>query len=418
MGKGKGRQSGNFGSKRERAVHVTESQQNRYREERRVTGVVPPPTGLTPHRMLPHQGGGSLNSIHIQHQQQHRRPRLTNLSHLKGILRERQYEESWELMERRRRAGFLPPRPQISHDDSTAISSKLDDHPPGWILHHGKKDKSLREEEEEEGSSSSSSSFIFESLELKCLKILSRYILEYLESMGREELHTALSFLSSEMLSELSIEVSKGKGISNDLAYCIGNHTHVEELSFRSMNTTTSEKHDGCYDSLTDEGLFELVPRLPTSNNNTDYVEEELITTTTTVVDDWEDAYEEYMHDEDVFQRHELPLDALQLDGVNVGLKRLELLDCLDLSAVSVLALLKKCSCITHLSLSGSIQAIDDGIEVLHSLPELLPDLMILDVTRCDWITATLLTEMKDAYCIRYAFRPPPIIFSQGFLPV
>ena len=41
-----------------------------------------------------------------------RRPRLTGFSLLKHVLRERQSQEQYELMERRRRAGFLPQQRQ------------------------------------------------------------------------------------------------------------------------------------------------------------------------------------------------------------------------------------------------------------------------------------------------------------------
>ena len=317
------------------------------------------------------------------------------LGQLKGILRQRQFEESQELMERRRRDGFVPPRTTPPTEASTPL---MEDHPPGWMLEYGKE------------KSTNQTSCLVESLEDKCLKVLSRFIMEYLEAMGREDLHGALSLLPPETLTALSIAVSQGKGISNDLAYCIGKHAHVEELSFRSnTQTMVGDSHNW----LTDEGLFELVPRPPSKNQHNEDFQD--------ILDDWEDTYNKQFsdnNDDDWENRHALTLDALQqLDGVNVGLKRLELVDCLYLSSKSVVALLDKCPCITHLSLSGSIQAIDDGVEVMQALPELLPELQVLDVTRCSWVTGSLLATVQDAYLKARMPHPPPKFISQGFFP-
>jgi hypothetical protein len=333
------------------------------------------------------------------------------LGQLKGILRERQYEESLDLMERRRRAGFVPPRSKVHTADDATILARLEEHPPGWILNGGgKKDPSTQKQ--------SLSSMVVESLERKCIQVLSRCIMEYLEAMGREDLHAALSLLPPDTLAELSIAVSKGNGISNDLAYCIGKHAHVEELSLRSNMKIGCETNN----YLTDEGLLELVPRLPSKAQCDDGSE--------TIVDDWEDACndwsDETMLDTRPAAAAAVPVvvDVLHLDGVNVGLKRLELIDCLYLSSKAIMALLQKCACITHLSLAGSIQVIDDGMEVIRALPELLPDLQVLDVTRCSWVTGDLLAQMRDAYergptsgPSSTSHKRPPIVHCQGFLP-
>lgn len=374
MGKGKGRQSGGFGSKSQRAAHNSE-----WREQ--VHQVV----GWTKQKSNSSSAPSSLNAVEPA-----QRPRLTRLGQLRGILRERRLEESHELLERRRRAGFVPARARNEVPTSTP---QVEAHPPGWILHYGK--QKLCE-------SASILHSQVESLESKCLKVLSQYISEYLEAMGREELHATLSLLPPETLAALSEVISRGKGVSDDLAYVVGKHAHVNELCFKS----TTNLGDG--NMLTDKGLIELVPRLPATIERGDDYEET-----------WEEAYGDESDGEDNFKKRQgLVVDSLQLDGVNVALKRLELVDCLYISADAVLALLEKCACITHLSLAGSIQVVEDGVQVLLALPELLPTLQVLDVTRCGWMSASALRQLQSSYTMKYSFRRPPVIHCQGcFLP-
>ena len=66
-----------------------------------------------------------------------RRPRLTGFSLLKHVLRERQSQEQHELMERRRRQGFLPQQPQgQGNPETTTTGEQQNDHPPGWMLRY------------------------------------------------------------------------------------------------------------------------------------------------------------------------------------------------------------------------------------------------------------------------------------------
>lgn len=378
MGKGKGRQSGRFGSKSQRAAHAYEWQE----QVDQVVRSRPPAT------VSSERGNATFPT-------QRQRPRLLGLGQLKGILRERQYQESYELRERRRRAGFLPSLSNTIDPTNQTSIPKLTDHPPGWILHHDTKRETDR-----------ASPGGIESLQAKCLKLLSRYIPEYLEATGLEGLHSALSLLPGDTLADLSIAVSKTHGISDDYAYCIGKHAHVEGLCFRS----NLHIQEGMNDFLTDQGIMDLVPRLPSSMTPPEIeIDEKRL-------EDWESLYRDDVDDGWETQQS-LTVDVLQLDGVNVGLKRLELIDCLYLSAHSILTLFQKCACITHLSLAGSIQVIQDGRDVVRGIPELLPILQVLDVTRCAWVTGDLLNEMRQAYATLYPSRMIPVVHAQAFLP-
>ena len=246
-------------------------------------------------------------------------------------------------MERRRRAGFLPQKTESQPKSEPIVS-----HPPGYILNFGSNENKPSN---------------VESLQSKCLATLSKYILEYEEAMGAEQIHAALSLLPSETIADLSVAISKTIGITNGLAIALGKHAHVDALSFRATQDD---------DGLDDDGLRQLVPHVPSA----------------AVHDSWED-----FGDSD-----EALVDVMQLEGCNVRIKRLELLDCQLISADVLLDLLEKCACITHLSLSGSLNGTGEGERVFRSLPTLLPALEVVDVTRCAWVTTSVLDRFLSCY--------------------
>jgi hypothetical protein len=338
MGKGKGHQAGGFGSKSQRTAFAQEVQEQALQLK------------LSRPSNRPQQQQSKRSSAE--------RPRFTRLTQLKGMLRERQSQEAYGLMERRRRAGFLPRRDENPAPRAEQIAS----HPPGWIIYYGIEKKEQTEES-------------VESLQSKCVDVMSQYILEYLEALGRDELHAALSLVPSETLATLSVVISKQFGIDNDLAIVLGKHAHVEALCFRAAQND---------ETLNDEAIMELVPHLPTQG----------------VQDSWEDLQD----------RDDALVDVMQLEGCNIRLRRLELLDCRSISADALIALLEKCSCITHLSLAGSLNGVEDGVRVLRAIPDLLPALQVLDVTNCAWMTTSLL----DCFVQCYQNQKPPVVHHQG----
>lgn len=330
MGKGKGRQAGYFGSKSQSAAFAQEMRH----ETRQIQLSRPKSQPQNPKR--------------------HERPRLASLTQLRGILQERQSQEAHLLMERRRRAGFLPRRTE--ENNAVPRTKQSVSHPPGWMIEY---------------------ECNVESLQSKCVVVMGQYILEYLEALGKEELRALLSLLPSETLANLSVEVSKIKGINNDLAVVLGKHAHCEALCFRA---TQDEE------TLNDEGIRELIPHLPSQG----------------VQDSWED----FDGTDDAL------VDVMHLEGCNVRLKRLELLDCRSISADVLIELLEKCACITHLSLAGSLNGVEDGIKILRAIPNLLPALRVLDLTKCSWMTTSLLGSF--AQCYQSFPNSPPTVHSQG----
>ena len=133
---------------------------------------------------------------------------------------------------------------------------------------------------------------------------------------------------------------------------------------------------------------------------------------------------------------------TMTMDGCNINLRRLELLDLSGdtiPTADTILRWFEICSGITHLSLAGSFSPIPShpiittvssssfsvarshpnnnnnenrydhhhyhhsiGRQILLSIPQLLPHLEVLDVTRCLWVTESLLTQFLEQYCSSY----------------
>lgn len=353
MGKGKGRQSGGFSRKSERAAYRQELQQQ-------VSKFASSSSRLR--RQKGQEQKASPPSL---------RPRLrTGLSQLKCILRERRLHDSFLAAERRRRNGFLP-RPDGGDGNGTSNEPvKIVFHPPGWIVNYGKP-----KGEEVEATK-------IQSLQGKCLSVLADCILGYLEAMGSEDLHRVLSFLPSDTLAELSVAISSSVGVTNELAVVLGKHPHVESIAFRAA--------DQFEDSISDDGLLELVPL----RDQSPYIPES-----------WEDT------DEGNIGRL-VGFDMLQVNGFNLRLKRLELIDCQSLSVDALVTFFERCSCITHLSLAGSLASIQDGSELFRRLPELLHNLQVLDVTRCTWISTSALDSFVQSYYREG--KNPPVVHCEG----
>jgi hypothetical protein len=316
-----------------------------------------------------HSGSSSRARIPTKAEDKERqRPRLNlGLGQLRNLLRERRSHEDYEWMQQRRRAGFVLNQNQGSLTQVKG-QKEIPSKPLGSLLFSPSEYKSYFE-----GSPTAS-------LQNKSLQVLGEYLTEYLQAMGVEELHAALSLLPAETLAALSVVVSKATGVGNQLAYVLGGHPHVEALCFRASKGSSTDQD--C--SLDDEGLFDLIPKR--------------IDSPTEINASWEDIDEE---------DYEGLMNTLE--GSTFRLKRLELVDCPLLSATGILALLENCPFITHLSFAGCLNRQEGGIQVIQCLPKLLPALQVLDITRCSWVTSLLVKNLTQFYESRQQL--PPVVY-------
>jgi hypothetical protein len=273
------------------------------------------------------------------------------------------------------------------------------------------------------------------------LRTFARHINDYIDAVGRDGLHNLVSLLPSDVLSQLSIMLSSPSpistcndesssnnatrrrseskslrqaearfGINNDLAVVLGKHPHIECLCFRAA-TVPPHRAEAVSKTLTDDGLRELIPRTP----KLDEIDE-----SKTIVDDWDDGADSDDDDDTINDNNNYRrlMGMIQVEGCNLRLRRLELLDCQDLSATVVLELFERCCGITHLSLAGSFNRREShGIEILKALPSTLPYLQVLDVSRCPtWATPTLVAQIIENYReMRTPCNiPTPIVFCVG----
>lgn len=408
--KGKGRQSGGMGFKSQRAVHVheiREQQAQAVRWTRQETA---------------NSYSRADNNNDPRPPQQRRPRRLVRLSQLTGVLRERQFEEAWNLRQRRQRAGFVPQQRSAAvrpEDVKPAADGTSEVHPPGWIVNHGRRP-------DDDGSDEPDSPPVPPNLQSRCLRVFARYICEYLAAMGRDDLHAAMSLLPGESLTELSVLLSNGGGggIDDDLAVVLGSHPHVRSLCLRAAPCGDGEDANrvtGTARTLTDRGLSELIPHLTVQEQDE-------------VLDCWEDDDDDDDNDGDDDGRPygvrartstsrspwapACTPEVLQTRGCSLRLRRLELLQCQHLSSDVVMRLLEKCSGVTHLSLAGSFVGGADGggggVEVVERLPLVLPNLQVLDLTRCPWVTPTLLDGVLGRYWRQRRNGGAPLVPRDG----
>jgi hypothetical protein len=359
--------------------------------------------------------------------QQRERPfKLRPQSFLTSLIRERQSHEQFERAERRRRNGFLPSREElkVQHRDVPIIR-----HPPGWILTYGSETKEesfmiwskdtgtkilpiCREEEKEVFRNKETGVLRLQDL---ALHVFADHLEEYFYAMGTESLHAAMAVLPPETLAELSILVSikKRGGVNDHLAILMAKHGHVDQICLRAAahgdedeakfghdRKTDEDGSEEGYDSdmplssktLTDQGVLALMHQVSVKNYTVDAIDDD------SVPDCWEDNDSDSEAELDSWELHASAVSGAK-SFLNIKLRRLELLDCQRISATVLLKLFERCSGITHLSLAGSfVRSPQDGIDVLLNLPLTLPNLQVLDVTRCPWVAFSLLTEVMTKY--------------------
>jgi hypothetical protein len=206
MAKGKGRQSGGFASKAQKAQFHAELQERVTEDAAARRRRIPKPISVK------------------------ERPKI-RLQSLQYILRERQYDDQLEHKAIRQKNSLLSKRGNMS--------------PPGRILYYRDHDygKEFRT--------------VDQSLQVICLKSLAQVLPNYLDAMGESSLTQYLSLLPGPALAALSIYISDSIGMSNSMLRLL-NQTQVTRLSiFAPRNDDETDSH---WRALTKEGLETLVP--------------------------------------------------------------------------------------------------------------------------------------------------------------
>jgi hypothetical protein len=166
MAKGKGRQSGGFASKAQKAQFHTELQERVTEDAAARRRRIPKPISVK------------------------ERPKI-RLQSLQYILRERQYDDQLEHKAIRQKNSLLSKRGNMSS--------------PGRILYYRDHDygKEFRT--------------VDQSLQVICLKSLAQVLPNYLDAMGEPSLTQYLSLLPGPALAALSIYISNSIGMSNSM---------------------------------------------------------------------------------------------------------------------------------------------------------------------------------------------------------
>ena len=293
-----------------------------------------------------------------------------SLTHLRGLLRDRQREDTLEYQQARRRQMTANVRVEASNrkkeqsaDESDAASAKR--HEPGWLLYHG-------------GEESKSGSPGPPTLQSLCVASIGPVISEYLDAFGVDVLSSIFSSLPSNVLKELSVKVSECKGVDDALVQALGSHSHVEALA---LHSAAGPKR------VTAAGILSIVPRVCTGNNDVDE----------RIQESWEDA-DQTLHIEGCSQIRRLELcnlmclsDDEDTDYECAVRAEQEMEDAL-------LSLFSLCGRITHLSLGASFRS--HPHRLFQSLPVLLPSLQVLDLSCCVWIDDAVLISLLRAIAL------------------
>lgn len=296
------------------------------------------------------------------------------LTHLRGLLRDRQREDTLEYQQARRRQMTASLRVEASNRKKEQSADKNDTaspkrREPGWLLYHG--------EEESKGRSPGPPT-----LQSLCVASLGPVISEYLDAFGVDILSSIFSSLPSNVLKDLSIKVSECKGVDDALVQALGSHSHVEALA---LHSATGPKR------VTAAGILSIVPRVCTGNK--DDVDES--------IESWEDA-DQTLHIEGCFRIRKLELCNLQVPGFSededTDYERAVRAE--EEMQDAVKSLLNRCGRITHLSLGASFRS--HPHRLFQSLPTLVPSLQCLDLSSCVWMDDAVLMSLLRAIALEY----------------
>lgn len=389
MGKKKGRQCGDFSSKSKRAAHLTEIYKNADLDT--AVARCQRSKNLSRHRSSSSASKGAQNER-----------ASVDFRHLQTLLQERRHEDQM-------RATVVSRRVQHQHAVTSHNAPDCLDRDSinevGWILSYNHKES--RDPKEEK---------LVPSLQDLSARALAPILQDYVSAYGEYFVHESIGLLPSTVISEISANC---ENITDNLAHVLGNHPHLKGLvlngSLLPKCEPIGDKINGKIPSrLTDKGLHSLIPQLICSKTPEKSTEN----------DSWENL--ESCHDNEIFS------------GC-WKLQRLELRNHDTKSIENLVLLLERCSHITHLCLSNSLNGITGPAILLHSgrfsfhaknllnwegrsenctLIDLLKNLQVLDLSQCRWLNYELLLSFLKCLKERSTKLPLEIICIAGCCPV
>jgi hypothetical protein len=371
------------------------------------------------------------------------------LAHLRFLLEERRIED--RIDDRQLRLRLQRQRMRKVHlGEGNIIStntSNKERHEPGWLLTHG-----MQNHDNHHDNNTNRNVPSLQKLAAQCLGPL---LPMYVAACGHEYVGSALQSVSSDILCEISIALANSPqseatitdGVLKSLVHSgvasrlvlKGTGTPLED----DCNTSEGDREDDDDDDthlLSDIGLLSICPRIQ-PNNGSRYGDEDDENGDSSCDDDWETI----VHD--IATKGCIHLTRLELIDIPLNVPSCNS----SLGGISIDALrkvLKTCPGITHLSLSGCFsnfhqntflieQAQDANMLISGSLPPtmhistpqlfdqfrcyngnivsgldiLLPDLRVLDLSHCSWLTsdALKLFLLKWEYRVNATQRSMPL---------
>jgi len=257
------------------------------------------------------------------------------------------------------------------------------------------------------------------SLQSMCVSSLAPVLDEYVDSCGADAVRSVLDLMPSHVLADVSAlycsnsirsgSMDRRGGVEDDMAAVLGCHAQAERLALyapiekevdEEEEEEETDDREGSEDGgskrnvkfLSDSGILSLIPRLVSVSSRS----------FSSHLDEYDPGGSvevrkggiEYAYDapdswEDLDVDHCPAATSARLEGCT-NLRRLELCGARRVTARSLSFLLRRCSRITHLSLSGSLDA-ESGPALLldprDGVSCLLSDLKVLDLSHCDWLT-------------------------------
>lgn len=363
MGRKKGKQHGEFGSKAMRAAHMSQIE-SYVQDARQQLRECSNRTRQNP------EADNNSNSLVVK--------RRIHVGVLRGLLMERLIEDRGrDAMFRRAISSSSRPREptsiQMTRKDSSNIISRT-----GWLMTYNYKEALA-------GIEPRDTTEKVPSLQELCVHVLARNLKAYIHACGKEYMRDCLSGLPAPLITKLSIESSK---INDDVAYVLGSHSHLICLVLNATSFNSSY-YDEDYvsssnDSLSIYGLQQLIPCtekdvVPFYSNETD----------------WESLSEDV-------ENLDTKSDTLQLKSYPTNLERLELHNFHTDSISEFLHVIKKLKHLSHLSISNCFDSIT-GPQLLlgdvekETFVECIPNLQVLDFTGCSWLTYEVLSKFSHS---------------------